>query len=148
MTYQVKKNIMQLVSAIFVFGIYFWYVYQQYLERNVEGVELFRFWATAILILIPVTIVLRLIIEIIFIIINGIITKESAPSFSDEFDKIIDLKAMRVSHFIFILGFFVAMGSLLFDSTPSTMFIILLFSGFLSEAFSIVWKIFLYQRGV
>lgn len=139
---------MQLISATVVFGAYCWIVYLRFQDLNPEGVELFRFWGAVFLILIPVTMVVRMIIEIIFMIINRMATKEEAPSFADELDKIIDLKAMRVSYFVFILGFFLAMGSLTLQMTPTTMFIILLLSGYTSESVGIIWRLYLYRKGV
>jgi hypothetical protein len=92
--------------------------------------------------------VVRLVIEIIFIIINWIVTKEKAPSFADELDKMIELKAMRVSYFVFILGFLLAMGSLVVQKTPSSMFIIMFLSGFIADAAGIIWRLYLYRKGV
>lgn len=148
MSYQEKKNIVSLISAIVVFGAYCWNVYLRFHDTNPEGAELFRFWGATILILIPVTMVARLVIEIIFIIINRIVTKESAPSFADELDKIIELKAIRISYFVFILGFLLAMGSLALQMTPSSMFIIMFFSGFTADVVGIIWRLYLYRKGV
>ncbi|MFD0698993.1 hypothetical protein ACFQZT_33500 [Paenibacillus sp. GCM10027628] len=148
MSYQEKKNIVSLISAIVVFGTYCWNVYLRYNETNMEGAELFHFWGAAFLILIPVTMVARMIIEIIFIIINRIATKEKAPSFADELDKIIELKAIRISYFVFIFGFLIAMGSLVLHATPSSMFIILFLSGFIADVAGIIWRLYLYRKGV
>ncbi|WP_276352048.1 hypothetical protein [Cohnella caldifontis] len=148
MSYQEKKHTVSLFSAILVFGIYFGIVYSRYEGANLEGAELLRFWGAAMLILIPVTIVARMIIEMIFIIVNKISTKESPPSYTDELDKIIELKALRVNFFVFILGFFLAMGALVLQMTITSMFVILLFSGFVSEAAGILWRLYLYRKGV
>jgi hypothetical protein len=113
-----------------------------------DTTETLRFWAAAILILIPVSIVAKIIIAIIFNIIYRITTKEVEPSFSDELDKLIDLKATRNSHYVFTLGFLLAMGSLVLDMTPTTMFIILIFSGFLSEMASVFTTLYHYRKGV
>jgi hypothetical protein len=147
-SYQEKKYIVSLVSAIAVFGTYCWTVFLRYPDTNLEGAELFRFWGAVILILVPVSMVARMIIEIIFIIINRVATKEKAPSFTDELDKIIDLKAMRISYFVFILGFLLAMGSLVLHMTPSMMFIIMFLTGFTSDVAGIIWRLYLYRKGV
>ncbi|KIL39024.1 hypothetical protein SD70_22630 [Gordoniibacillus kamchatkensis] len=148
MSYQEKKNIVSPLSAIVVFGVYSWNVVLRYIDMNPQGMELFRFWGAAILILIPVSMVARLLIEIIFIIINRIVTKEVAPSFADELDKIIELKAMRISYFVFILGFLLAMGSLVFQMALSSMFIIMFVSGFIADVAGISWRLYLYRKGV
>lgn len=105
MSYQEKKHIVSLFSSILIFGSYCFYVYLRYHDAVMEGTELFRFWGAVILILIPVTIVAKIIIEIIFVIINRIATNEAAPAFADELDKQIELRAMRFSYLVFVLVF-------------------------------------------
>ncbi|MFC5529829.1 hypothetical protein [Cohnella yongneupensis] len=147
-SYQEKKHTVSLISSFVIFGIYSWIVYLRYNDANLEGTELMRTWGAIILILIPISMVARIIIEIAFVIGNRIATKEKEPTFADELDKLIELKAMRVSYFAFIIGFLLAMGSLVMDMKPSAMFVILFLSGFLSEAVGIVWRLYLYRKGV
>ncbi|MFC5471803.1 hypothetical protein ACFPPD_24295 [Cohnella suwonensis] len=148
MSYQEKKNVVSLFSSILIFGSYCLYVFLRYDDANLEGTELYRFWGAVILILIPVSVVARIVIEIIFMIVNGIATKEKAPNFSDELDKLIELKAIRVTFFVFILGFLIAMGTLVMREPVSTMFIILFLAGFVSEVAGILWRLYLYRKGV
>ncbi|PYI54550.1 hypothetical protein [Paenibacillus flagellatus] len=148
MSYQEKKQIVSLFSAFLVFGAYCWIVYIRYNDMLPEGTELIRFWGAAMLILVPVTMVARLIIEILFIVINWLSTKEAAPSFTDELDKIIDLKAIRISYFVFILGFFMAMGSLVVQTSLTSMFVILFLAGFTADVAGILWRLHLYRKGV
>jgi len=147
MSYQEKKNIVSLMSTIVIFGIYSLYVFQEFQERTMDTAETLKFWAAAILILIPVTIVAKIIIDIVFIIINRIATREVEPSFSDELDKLIALKAGRNSHYVFVLGFILAMGALVMDMSATAMFVILLFSGFLSEVVGLITQLYYYRRG-
>ncbi|KRF03182.1 hypothetical protein ASG89_23910 [Paenibacillus sp. Soil766] len=148
MSYQEKKHIVSFISTLLIFSCYCWYVFQKLQDTSMDTTETLRFWAAAILILIPVSIVAKIIIAILFNIIYRITTKEVEPSFSDELDKLIDLKATRNSHYVFVLGFLLAMGSLLMDMTPTTMFIILFFSGFLSEMAGVFTSLYLYRKGV
>ncbi|UJF36047.1 hypothetical protein [Paenibacillus hexagrammi] len=105
MSYQEKKNVMQLISSFVVFAGYSWILFVRFQALNPVGEELYRFWGAAFLILVPVTMIVRMIIEILFMIINRIATQETAPSFSDELDKIIDLKAMRMTFLRSLLDF-------------------------------------------
>jgi hypothetical protein len=148
MSYQERKYVVSLLSSFLIFGLYCWGVYLRYKDTSLEGKELYHFWGAAVLIIIPITMAAKIIIEIIFIIVNRIATKEKEPSFSDELDKLIDLKAMRVSYLIFILGFLLAMGAAVMRMSPSTMFILLLISGFVSEVAGISWRLYLYRKGV
>ncbi|MGO4497689.1 hypothetical protein AB4114_17570 [Paenibacillus sp. 2RAB27] len=148
MSYQEKKHIVSFISTVLIFGFYCWYVFQKVPNTNMDTMETLRFWAAAILILIPVSVVAKIIIAIVFNIIYRITTKEIEPSFSDELDKLIDLKATRNSHYVFTIGFLLAMGSLVLDMTPATMFIILIFSGFFSEMAGVFTQLYHYRKGV
>lgn len=148
MSYQEKKNVVSLISTLVIFGLYCLYLFQKHQIGSIDSTDTFRFWGAAILILIPVSIVAKIITFIVFNIIFRITTNEKEPSFSDELDNLIELKATRNSHYIFILGFLLAMGSLVMDMKPSVMFIILLSSGFLSEMVGVITQLYLYRRGV
>lgn len=99
------------------------------------------------LVLIPVTIVSQIIIHIVFTIINKIVTNEDMPTLSDERDKLIELKAIRISHWIFITGFLLSMVSQVIGMPPYAMFIILIASGFVSAIISEIAKIYFYRKG-
>lgn len=148
MSYQEKKNIVSLISTLLIFGFYCLYVYQKYQEGSIDSTDTYRFWGTVILILIPVSIAAKIIITIVFNIIYRITTKEVEPSFADELDKLIELKATKNSHYVFTLGFLLAMGSLVMDMPHSAMFIILILSGFVSELVGTVTQLYLYRKGV
>jgi hypothetical protein len=147
MSYQEKKNVVTLFSTLLIFGIYCLYVIQMNQEGSIDT-NSFSFWGSVILILIPVSIVAKIIISIVFNIINRITTNEKEPSFSDELDKLIGLKATRISHYVFVLGFLLAMGSQVIEMSPSVMFITLISSGLLSEVIGLITQLYLYRRGV
>lgn len=148
MSYQEKKNIVSLMSTVLISTVYFVYVLQRFQDATLDQTETFRYWGSAILILIPVSIAAKIIIHIMFSIINTIATKEKDPAFSDELDKLIELKATKTSHYVFLLGFVLAMGSLVMDMQPSAMFIILFFSGFAAELAGTATQLYLYRKGV
>jgi hypothetical protein len=148
MSYQEKKNIVSLLGTILVFGLYCLYVFQKYPVGSLDSTETFRYWGAFILVLIPVSIVAKIIITIVFNIIHRITTNEVEPSFSDELDKLIELKATKNSHYVFTLGFLLAMGSLVMEMPHSAMFIILISSGFLSEMAGVITQLYLYRKGV
>jgi hypothetical protein len=148
MTYQEKKSIVSLISAILIFGAYSLYMYPQYPQGGVESIETFRYWGSFVLILTVISIIAHIIISIIFNIVFRITTNEKEPKFADELDKLIELKAFRNSFFLFILGFLLAMGSLIIYQPPHVMFIILILSGFLSDVTGSVTKLYHYRRGV
>jgi hypothetical protein len=148
MSFQEKRNIVSLISTLLIFTLYCMYVFQRYQEGSLDSTDTFSFWGSVILILIPVSIVAKIIIHIVFNIIYRITTKEEEPSFSDELDKLIELKATRNSHYAFIIGFLLSMGSLVMDTPTYVMFILLILSGFLSEVVGVITQLYLYRRGV
>ncbi|MBK6525203.1 MAG: hypothetical protein IPG07_06365 [Crocinitomicaceae bacterium] len=66
---------------------------------------------------------------------------------SDERDKLIELKTIRISHWIFTAGFLAAMSTQAMGMEPWTMFVTLIASGFLGAVISGSAKIYFYRRG-
>lgn len=148
MTYQEKKSIVSLISAILIFGSFCLYMYPQYPQGGLESTETFRYWGSFVLVLTLISIVAHIIISIIFNIVFRITTREKEPTFADELDKLIDLKANRNSFFVFVLGFLLAMGSLVVYQPSQVMFMIMITSGFISDVTGSVTKLYHYRRGV
>lgn len=142
-----KQTIISLISSILIFGFYSLYIYQNYLVETPELLNDFKFWGTSFLIMIPVAIVAQIIIHIVFAIINKIVTNEDLDEMSDERDKLIELKSIRISHWIFTGGFLSAMTALAMGMEPWVMFTTLIVSGFLSAVISGSAKIYFYRRG-
>ncbi|MCJ8007186.1 hypothetical protein ACFFF5_06730 [Lederbergia wuyishanensis] len=148
MTYQEKKSIVSLISAILIFGTYSLYMYPQHPGGGLESLETFRYWGSFVLMLTLFSVVAHIIISIVFNIIFRITTGEKEPTFADELDKLIELKAHRNSFFVFIIGFLLAMGSLVIYQPSQIMFIILIISGFISDVTGSVTKLYHYRKGV
>jgi len=148
MTYQEKKSIVTLISAILIFAAYCLYMYPRLPERGIESTETFRFWGSFVLNLTLFSIVAHIVISIIFNIIFRMTTGEKQPTFTDELDKLIELKAHRNSFFVFIVGFLLAMGSLIIVQPSQVMFMILIIFGFISDVTGSVTKLYHYRKGV
>jgi hypothetical protein len=148
MTYQEKKSVVSLISAILIFVSYCLYMYPRFPGGGLESLETFRYWGSFVLILTLLSIVAHIFISIIFNIIFRITTGEKEPTFADELDKLIELKAHRNSFFVFIIGFLLAMGSLIVYQPSQWMFIILIVSGFISDVTGSITKLYHYRRGV
>lgn len=148
MLYQQKKAIVSMGSSVLIIGLYAWYLFQNYGEQLMESPNDFSFWGTAFLVLIPVSVVANIIIHIAFAIVNKVVTNEDVPKITDELDKLIELKAIRTSHWTFILGFFLAMASQVVDMEPYVMFLTLIAAGFVASIAAEITKIYLYRKGV
>ncbi|HAN00639.1 MAG TPA: hypothetical protein DCQ26_18755 [Marinilabiliales bacterium] len=142
-----KQLLVTAISMILILGCYALYVYNNYIAENLAIINDTRFWAKAFLILIPVTIASQIVIHIVFAIINKIVTNEDIPTLSDERDKLIDLKAIRISHWIFTMGFLLSMVSQVMGMQLWVMFIILIASGFIAAFVAEITKFYLYRKG-
>jgi hypothetical protein len=147
MSYHERRAFASLIITILISAFYFVYVFQKYPAANSYSAEVFRFWGSSIFILIPLSIVAEIVVQIVFSIVNTIATNEKESSVSDERDKLIQLRALRNSLFVFVFGFFLAMGSLVIDMTPSVMFIVLFFSGFVSGMVGYISQLYFYRKG-
>lgn len=148
MTYQEKKSIVSIVSAILIFALYGAYKYAKYPEGGLESTALFHYWGSYVLVLTLVSIIAHIVISIVFNIVYRATTGEKEPGFADELDKLIELKSQRNGFLVFILGFLLAMGSLVIEEPIDTMFLILIFAGFLSDVAGSVSKLYHYRKGV
>lgn len=147
MSYQERQSIISLLSTLIITAAYSAYMLQRYPAADAYSPEVFRFWGTYFLVLIPVTIVAKIIITILFSILNTIATREAQPDLMDERDKLIELKCARISLYTFSLGVVLAVGSLVFDQVPAVMFALLIGAGILSEIVFDVTQFVLYRRG-
>lgn len=143
-----KQIIVSMISSLLILVIYSLYVYSKYIKSNLAILDDFRFWGKAFFVLIAVSIVAQIVIHILFAIINKILTNEDMPSITDERDKLIELKSIRISHWVFILGFLSSMAALAFGLRPWTMFVILIASGFISGVVEGIAQIYYYRKGV
>jgi hypothetical protein len=101
-----KRILVSLLSSVLVILFYWWYVYSNYIADNPAILNDFKFWGTTFIILIPVAIGIQIVIQIIFAIVTHILSKgEEIDPIEDERDKLIELKAIKISHYLFILGF-------------------------------------------
>jgi hypothetical protein len=148
MCYQEKKIIVSIISSILIFTLYTLYAINNAEEGSITSASDFSFWGSFILVLLPVSIVAKIIIHIGFVIFNKIATNEDEPSFEDEFDKIIELKADRISLYVFFLGFILSMVPLVTDLPTYLTFLALIFFGFLSDLLGRIAQLYFYKKGV
>ncbi|MGF1586095.1 MAG: hypothetical protein ACFCUM_12270 [Bacteroidales bacterium] len=148
MSIQEKQVILSLFNTILVLVIYSIWLYNRHLSVTPEVINDFSFWGRIFVVLVPVMIGVQIVMHILFHIVNAIISREHVPDKEDERDKLIELKSIRLSHWIFIAGFFLAMGSQALSMQPWVMFVLLISSGFIAGMASDIAKIFYYRRGV
>ncbi len=154
MSYQEKKSLTNIISSILITGIYSLVIYQKYLNGSFDTSNIFRFWAIIILIFIPISIVARIIIMIVFHVLESVVQTAKGEEvdldmdITDERDKLIEMKAAKISMMVFALGFVIALAVQLLDVSNHSFFIIMIFAGFLSEVVSDTLSIIYYRKGV
>jgi hypothetical protein len=148
MSYQERQTLMNMISTILITVLYLAYMMQRYPQTDLYSPEVFRFWGAFFLFLIPVSIVAKIIIYILFTILNAIATRDQTIPITDERDQLIETKANTISNYVFIVGFILAMGSLALNMPPVVMFVVLLVSGVVSSIVSEVSQFYFYRRGV
>jgi len=148
MSYQEKKISVSIISSILIFTLYTLYAINKAEEGSITSASDFSFWGSFILVLLPVSIIAKIIIHIGFVIFNKIATNEDEPSFEDELDKIIELKADRISLYVFFFGFILSMIPLVTDLPTYLTFLVLILFGFLSDLLGRIAQLYFYRKGV
>ena len=133
MSYQERQNIVNIISGVLITAIYAWIVYQRQLEGSIDLTVDYKTWGIVFLIFIGVSIVARIIIMIIFHIINAIATRDEVIPSEDERDKLIKLKATRNSHYVFTSGFTMSIIALAAGMPVYILFIVFVVTGLISE---------------
>lgn len=154
MSYQEKKSVTNIISSILITGVYALIMYQKYLSGSLDDSNIFKFWAIIFLIFIPISIVARIIIMIIFHILEAIVQTAKGNEFDDELeiederDKFIQMKASKISLIVFFLFFILAFVTQLFNVSHHLFFITLILGGFLTDLTSEIFTIKYYRKGV
>ncbi len=148
MSYQERNITVSLISTLLIFGFYLIRMFQMHQEGNLNSNNVFSLWGTIIVLGIIVNIVSTIITQIVLSIIHMVKTNEEESFIADERDKLIELKGIRNSYFVFIAGVLLSMGTLVFDMSPLMMFVLLILSGFAAAIINDISQLYFYRRGV
>jgi hypothetical protein len=148
MTAQQKRPLVFLTIDLLTFSIYFFIVLNKYEEYTSTLGEL-PIWGISILILIPLMIVSRIILYIIYSVFNTLITKKKEEKFLiDELGEIIKLKASRNFSTTFMLGFVATMILLSIGVSIPSMFKMFFFSIFASFIVQNISEYYYTKKGI
>lgn len=148
MSYQEKQNIVNIFTGLLVTIIYALLVYQRHRQGQFDLTEDFRTWGVVFLIFIGISVVVRIIIQIIFHILNAIATREADVPVEDERDKLIKLKATRNSYYAFTSGFVMSVLGLALGMPVHWIFIAFVAFGLVAEILDNGSQIYYYRKGV
>ena len=153
MSYNEKKSVTNILSSLLITTIYAIIIYQKYLNGGLDPSNIFKFWAIIILIFIPISILARIIIMIIFHIFEAVLLAAKGKDIEDEMDivderdKLIQMKTSATSMYIFVFGFIIALATQLFDVSQHIFFIVLIIAGVITDIVSESLIIRYYRRG-
>lgn len=148
MTTQEKRPLVFLIIDIITFLGYYAVLLSMHNSKAISMGEL-PFWGASILLLIPVMIISRIILYVLFSVSNTILTKKEEEKFlSDEFGQLIKLRATRNFNNTFMLGFVLTMGLLVLGVSITLMFKLLFFSVFAAFIVQGLSEFYYTKRGV
>lgn len=144
-SYYEKRSILSVIILLAVYSSMFYDAHTYYNTYNSAN-DLLNFWGNQFLGLFLCLIVVYVIGQFVFNVINKKLTGETRPKIKDERDNAIELKAVHGSYYIMILGIFAAMLTALSVQTLSPIFIIIMASFMASGIIADVIRIILYRR--
>lgn len=148
MSYREKENIINIFSGLLITVIYAWIIYQRHLNGIIDLSDDFQAWGKLFLIYAGISIVARIVIYIVFHIINAIATREEKIPVVDERDKLIKLKALRNSHYSFVAGFMIAIIALAIGFPNYSIFIVFVVTGVIAEVIDNGSQMYFYRKGL
>ncbi len=148
MTYQEKRALLSVIDTIAVTTLYAAVMMQRYPQADAYAPAVFHFWGSFFLILIPVTVVAKVLVTIAFSIYSTLTTGDEEPSVVDERDQMIELKSLRLALYVMSLGLVLAMGALVISLPPAAMFIALICAGMVAAIVADLAQFYFYRRGV
>ncbi len=161
MSYQEKRTITSMVSGLLILAAYCLYAFGKYRQGLVDLSDL-KFWAGVMLLFIGIGVGAVMIIQILFHILLaiGIAVKErecddkkisktiEATVVEDEMDKLIELKALRISFAIAGVGFVSGLASLALGHPPAVMLNLLFLTVSLGSVAEGFMSLYYYRKGV
>jgi ABC-type bacteriocin/lantibiotic exporter with double-glycine peptidase domain len=165
MSYQEKRSLLTIIVGFFILVSYSIYAYTNYQNGSILADDL-PAWATRILIFIGIGIGLTIITQILFHIIYSIVIaiheKSLNPEMSDkdiekivkqtmitdEMDKLVELKSLRVGFAIAGIGFMLSLLFILLGYAPMIMMQTIFISFSFGSICEGLMQIFYYRRGI
>lgn len=148
MSYHEKENIVNIFSSLLITAIYALAIYHRHLDGRIDLTTDFRSWGVIFLVFLGVSIVARIIIMIIFSIINTIATREENIPAPDERDRLIKLKGVRNSHYAFASTIWTGFIFLAVGLPVYWLVIIFIISGLIAELVDNGSQLYYHRKGI
>jgi len=140
MSLQEKSIWISLVVTLLIFGYYFASAFRVFSDPAADQTKLIGLFIGAVVLMIIIEAVLHIVLAIAF--------KREAEKSEDERDKVIDLRARRISYFVLSFGVWTMGISVLVDASPLELATIMMFFFILAEAVGFSTQLFYYRRGI
>ncbi len=140
MSFKEKSIWISLIATIIIFGFYFsktFPLFRNFDDNNTEMVMLFIG-----------VVILMIIVQIISHIVLAVFNRKDAEAGEDERDKLVELKATRIAHFVLITGVWLTASCLLITKSPLMLVNIMIFFFILSEVLGFIAQLFYYRKGI
>ena len=148
MSYQEKRVAASLISALIVFALYAVYMFGLHQDGRFTDPDASALVGKSAFVLIGVSIVVSIVVQIGVTILHAIVTRECERSMTDERDKLIELRAMKITLIAFSIGYLASMGVLALEMLlPYMVFVLILLSMYVANVLGDISKLFLYRRG-
>lgn len=148
MTYQEKQNIVNIFSGLLITSLFALNIYQRHIDSRIDLTQDYNTWGIIFLIFIGVSIIARIIIYIVFHIINAIATRDEKIPKEDERDKLVKLKSIRNSYYVFSGGFILSIIALAIGMPVYWMFVAFVVTGLFAEIIDNGSQIYYYRKGL
>lgn len=145
MNYHEKKSLVTLSTQIITSVAYVLHSYNKHADLAPDA-DLIEFWARTLVFMIPVFIAAHVAALVVFAVANQVITGEGFPKFTDERDRLIELKALRVEYFTTTFGIFSFALSVMLDKSTSWAFAMLMGSMLSASIFGSITRYNLYRK--
>lgn len=147
MPYQEKKIYVSIFSALIVIGFYGNYIFGLSQDGRFDGADASVVIGKSVIALIFISIAVNILLQVLFAVLNGIITGQDSEFAADERDRQIDLKGMQGFLIAFSVGYVASMAALALGSAPHMVFFWVTASMFFGSIIGDIVKLFFYRRG-
>jgi len=147
-SYQEKLNVVNILSALLIAFFYGLFVYNRHLSGIYDLATDCRAWGKVFLIFIAVSIVVRILIFIVFHILNAIATREHDIPISDERDKLIKLKARSNGYHTFTFSMMTSFIFLAVGKPFYWLLLVFIIAGLLGEIVDNGSQIYYQRKGL
>src|SRR5690606_8328677 len=110
MTYEERRSIISVFSTVLINAVYAAVMLPHLPTTGNYTPEIFNIWGTYMLVLIPVTVIAKIIIIILFVIVSTATSGEYVDELVDQREELIIIKSSHITEYLIAIGFIVANG--------------------------------------